>query len=288
LLSVTEAREAMADYRTHQQQEWLFEHRPKEGPVADIFAVREMSTDATSFQSALAERGFWLAQVSEKDLVDLTFECERAREQGQYRPEFVAGEFVAVNTLGHLYSLNLMTTGGAKEEVAAFLRPLDGKADIKDVSDTRNEFAFDWQQNRESRAADHLTLLNLRADNASIASAIRDTKGAVAGALERSASSFLDAGEMVIKAAEMIAEPIAAAVERVADFGGASKPTKEQVQARVDARDEQKEAAAFDFSRYLKEQDYVRQVVERETRESAARDERDREYREKRERGRDR
>jgi hypothetical protein len=221
----------------------------------------------------LAERGYWLAQVSERDLVDLTFERDRAREQGKYRPGYEEGEFVAVNSLGHVYSLNKLTTGDSRAEVADFLRPLEGKdGSIKDVTATRQEFAYDWQHEREDRNA-AAVIRGVGGADDTIRAGAEAARGVVAGV-----GAILDVGATV---AEKALDSLAKAGEAILKLGdgfGAAKDTPEQRRHKIEnvqARAAEREAEAIDLRRYLNDEQYRQQVAEQ--REEQERRDRERE-----------
>ena len=107
--------------------------------LGTIRAAYEMSDSAEGFRTALAERGMWLARADVDDVAESEFNHGRLEREGRYSPILEYGDYAAVDCLGRTFTLNYVSTGESRKDVAAFLSDLDGEA-IPSIGATRAEF----------------------------------------------------------------------------------------------------------------------------------------------------
>ena len=165
LMTVNEAREAMADIRRHRYYEtrmpewekhwpttppetepiktsprYHFEDAAREagnaqpdspalenphGTAAHIRAAYRQSDSARAFAAALNERGISLAAVTKEESDRSRRQADFAREIGHYAPAYREGEIVAVSAGAYVFKLNQRTAGEDPAKVERFLKPLD-------------------------------------------------------------------------------------------------------------------------------------------------------------------
>lgn len=95
------------------------------GPAADIWTALQRSDSARAFAAALDERDIALAAATKGEAQRSHMNASFAREVERSSPEYKEGEIVAVNIHGQVYRLNQRTTGKERQEIEAFLAPLD-------------------------------------------------------------------------------------------------------------------------------------------------------------------
>ena len=107
--------------------------------LGNIRAAYEMSDNAESFRTTLADRGLWLARADVYDVRDSEFNHGRLEREGRFIPVFEFGEYVAVDCIGRTFALNSAATGEGRMDVADFLSDLKSEA-IPSIGTTRAEF----------------------------------------------------------------------------------------------------------------------------------------------------
>jgi hypothetical protein len=95
------------------------------GPAADIWTALQRSDNARAFAAALDERDIALAAVTKDEAQRSRINASFAREVQRFSPEYRESEIVAVTLDGRVYPLNRRTTGKERQEIEAFLAPLD-------------------------------------------------------------------------------------------------------------------------------------------------------------------
>ncbi|WP_263351359.1 relaxase/mobilization nuclease domain-containing protein [Acidicapsa acidisoli] len=103
---------------------------------AAVRLAYSLSETPAEFERHLEEAGFRLARTT-KEEADLSHRnAAFAREVGRYAPEYRKDEFVAVNGLGHVITLDRRTTGESRKDVTDFLRTLDVSR-VKGIQETQ-------------------------------------------------------------------------------------------------------------------------------------------------------
>lgn len=229
---------------------------PIETAREEIREAYVRSDGAREFRAALAERGFWLARADTDDVEDSKFDHGRLERQGRTAPVFELGEYVAVDTLGRTFMLGYATTGESRENVATLLRELDREA-VPTIAETRAEFLPPWIE-REPRAS-------------------RESPAPVRGPSAGAAFDYLTRGaeralgktfDLAADGAEMAIEAAAASFESLFD---AVPPSPMRTRSMPSREPDPKP----DLKRYLADDDYRRQMAQREIEE---RQRREREY----------
>jgi hypothetical protein len=234
----------------------------------EIRLAYTLSQSAEGFQEALAERGFWLARTDVDDVQQSKFEQGRAESHDRYSSVLEFGQYVAVDTFGRVFTLGQDATGDSRREVEKFLSPLDS-VEVPSVIDTREEF----KAQREACEID-----TTPSDRPGFSRAPRAAEGVenVAGSIESGASILGAIGGKVL---DSVSEGLESLLGMAGDAVSPTKPSPELTKARAADRAEQAERRAeaeqVDWRRALADDDYRRQVVqrEREEREQRERDE---------------
>jgi hypothetical protein len=156
LLSVTAAQAAMREYREHRreerrqvrEQEWEQQRAAREaerqrqqaerdrqqitdgpenlkGPALHIWNACTRSDSAGAFAAALDEHQIALATPTQDEAQRSHMNAAFAREVEQFSPEYRDGEILAVTLQGQVYKLSPRNTGMDRDQLAAFLAPLD-------------------------------------------------------------------------------------------------------------------------------------------------------------------
>ena len=95
------------------------------GPASDIWTAWHRSDNARAFAAALDERDIALSAVTKDEAQRSHMNASFAREVERFSPEYREGEVIAVTLDGRVYPLNRRTTGKERQEIDAFLAPLD-------------------------------------------------------------------------------------------------------------------------------------------------------------------
>lgn len=212
----------------------------------------------SQFQEQMAQHGLWLARVTHKDASASVVENSHAKTRGQYTPVLRAGDYVAINNFGHIYTLDERTTGESSADVKAFLCQLDGEK-VPGVAETRAEFAPQRRERdatvRETRAHDH------------------PGDDAVAGLLGGLNKAGNVAGKMLGQAAQAMEEILTPLL----DFGAGPLDPKDEQARAVDRteRAERKAAERLDFARYQSDAEYRREIEQRRQQEQQERTQED-------------
>ena len=236
--------------------------RPLSEAVGDIRLAYAVSDTTGAFREALAERGFWLARADAEDVAISKFEAGRAESRGHYSPVLEYDQIVAVDTLGRAFTLGRGATGESRTEVAGFLCQLD-RTPLPTIASLREEFSAprrdfvaterDGLEPRQTPEKSHL----------------RDIGGPIAAL----AANLLDGA--------------AREAEHLGELVAPTKPDPALAKARAADRAERAEEAQVSWQRYVADEDYRRQLAQREQLEHDRR-ERDDYLRKERDRGRDR
>ncbi len=149
LLSVTAAQAVMRDYQEHRreekrqirQQEWEQQRAAQQaerdrqqmqdgpeslkGPALHIWNARHCSDTARAFAAALDEQQIALATPTKDEAQRSHMNASFAREVERFAPEYRDGEILAVTLEGQIYKLTPRNTGMTREDMEAFLAPLD-------------------------------------------------------------------------------------------------------------------------------------------------------------------
>jgi len=149
LLSVTAAQAAMRDYQEHRreerreirQQEWEQQRAARQaerdrqqisdgpqnlkGPARHIWNACTRSDSATAFLAALDEQYIALATPTKEEAQRSHMNASFAREVERFSPEYRDGDTLAVTLEGRVYKLTPRNTGMTREDMEAFLAPLD-------------------------------------------------------------------------------------------------------------------------------------------------------------------
>ena len=169
LLSVTEAQEAMQDYQQHRRDEgqhkqelwqqkqelWAQEQdrrakRPLNDNAAEIRLAYSLSQSAQGFVENLGERGFSVARVTEEEADRSHRVTAFAKELGRFAPEFRPGEYVAINQRGHVYGLDVRTTGDERADVEKFMATLN-PLHFNRMDSVQNKIAAEHRASEEQR-----------------------------------------------------------------------------------------------------------------------------------------
>jgi hypothetical protein len=257
----------------HLQEEVRAARRPQaelSEVAADIRLARSFSDTPQAFMDALSERGLWLAVVTEAEATRSQNARQALDERGEgtkvwnqhgnreylnsFSPRHEEGEFVAIDTVGHVYGLNLHTTGHSHDEMQAFLGTLDA-TQFKGIDATRGDFLPD----RKDRHASTEDTRGVQGEALSIAprdSSLVPRAAPIAGKVLGAGAHLAEAG------IEMLASI----------FDPPSRPTPQQLQARAEAQEERQERLQFDVRRYIEDRDFRARfdAQERERREAEA------------------
>ncbi len=95
------------------------------GAAAHFREALQHSDSPEAFMLDLAERKIMLACASRLEAHQSRARGSYARQFGNFAPEYAEGEIVAVTYQGHVYKLSERNTGKSREDMAAFLEPLD-------------------------------------------------------------------------------------------------------------------------------------------------------------------
>jgi hypothetical protein len=149
LLSVTAAQGAMRDYQEHRreerreirQQEWEQQRAARQaerdrqqisdgpqnlkGPALHIWNACTRSDSAKAFLAALDEQHIALATPTKEEAQRSHMNASFAREVERFSPEYRDAEILAVTLEGRVYKLTPRNTGMTREDMEAFLAPLD-------------------------------------------------------------------------------------------------------------------------------------------------------------------
>ena len=149
LLSVTAAQAAMRDYQEHRreerreirQQEWEQQRAARQterdrqqisdgpqnlkGPALHIWNACANSDSVKAFTAALDEQHIALATPTKEEAQRSHMNASFAREVERFSPEYRDGEILAVTLEGRVYKLTPRNTGMTREDMEAFLAPLD-------------------------------------------------------------------------------------------------------------------------------------------------------------------
>jgi MobA/VirD2-like, nuclease domain len=106
------------------------------GPAAEIWTALHRSDNARAFAAALDEREIALAAVTKDEAQRSRINASFAREIGRFSPEYREGEIVTVALDGKVYPLNRRTAGKEREEIEAFLAPLD-RSQLQGIAATK-------------------------------------------------------------------------------------------------------------------------------------------------------
>ncbi len=241
--------------------------------VGEIRLAYSLSDSAESFRAALAERGFWMARADVYDVERSRFEHGRAESHGRYSAVVELGQYVAVDTRGYVFTFGRDATGDNRAEVTKFLSQLDG-ADIPTVIDTQVEFAAERAEREPAEPSGHVA------------------EPRAADALETAAKTIegaLSIGEAFAgKVLDVAANELEGVLEMLGDAVSATKPDPGLAKSRAAGKAERVELAetkAADWQRYLADDEYRRQLAQRERLE---REQRDRDEFRRKDRDRDR
>jgi hypothetical protein len=145
LLSVTAAQAAMRDYQEHRREErreiWEQERAARQagrerqpipadpqnlkGPALHIWNACARSDSARAFAAALDEQHIALATPTKEEAQRSHMDASFAREVERFSPEYRDGEIIAITLQGRVYKLTPRNTGMDRDQLEAFLAPLD-------------------------------------------------------------------------------------------------------------------------------------------------------------------
>jgi len=230
----------------------------------DVWMARQISDDARSFSSALAERGIALAQATKHEARESEVDYDYFERKGRYTPRLREGEIVAVTEHGQVFKLSERHTGHEFAETQRFLKAL--MPELHTVTETKAaqlQAAEMRQLERELfQAVSGVGLLD-KGDGITIASLGRETGSAVeqmataiVGALDSAGGGIGDAAGAIIKGGLGGLELIG---QLSTFFGGgiAETPkTREQILGII----ERQEQRHIDYARFRSDDDYRRQV----------------------------
>jgi hypothetical protein len=95
------------------------------GVAAEIRDAMQRSDNVQAFAAALQEKGLHLSAVTEQEARQSHISAAYPKAIGNFVPEYSAGQILVVTGRGQVYPLNRRTTGKNRDEIEAFLAPLD-------------------------------------------------------------------------------------------------------------------------------------------------------------------
>ena len=145
LPSVTAAQAAMRDYQDHRREErreiWEQERAAQQaererqpipadpqnlkGAPLHIWNARAQSDSVKAFAAALDEQHIALATPTKEETQRSHMNASFAREVERFSPEYRDDEIIAVTLQGQVYKLTPRNTGMDRDQLEAFLAPLD-------------------------------------------------------------------------------------------------------------------------------------------------------------------
>lgn len=231
--------------------------KPRRGPLAEIHAAWTRADNARAFVSALEERNFTAAVVTEQDITNSAIDRFYSSGYARLLPrELKQGDFVVIAENGRIYNLDRRTTGETADRAQAFMSSLDRKefkgvyetvkgieqkAQLRDIE--RQEFR-DLSAGRPKRETETRPAPRIGKDMKS------GVRRSVAGA-EKAATRVIGGGKT---AAGVIGKTLDVAADAFASLFAPTQTPRQQHENNLAARKREIEAEdAIDFTRYTSE-----------------------------------
>lgn len=133
--------ERQAEFEQRREKERILAATgPLKQDVAEIRLAYSLSQSPDGFARNLDECGFRVACATKEEADRSHQNAAFSKAIGRFAPEYREGEYVAINERGHVFSLNMKTTGEGREDVDAFMRTGD-HTKIQGIEETRKYIA---------------------------------------------------------------------------------------------------------------------------------------------------